>query len=76
MFSKLFNIFKRTITVNLTPNVSLTLVPVCGGVNATLTEMGDMFTRQEKAYFASCDDLIKSLRLTDEKIIKKLSKAF
>ena len=71
----LFN-HKSEVTVNLASNVSLTLVPVTGGVNATLTEMGEIFSRQEKAYFASLEELTKSLKLTDGKIIRKLSKAF
>jgi len=74
---KLFNIFNRKeVTVQLDSNVKLTVEPVVGGVNAVLIENGDIFVRRETCYFATCDELIKSLRLTDEKIIRKLSKAF
>lgn len=78
MFNKLFNnLFgKKEVTVNLAANVQLTVIPVTGGVNATLSENTGMFLRQERAFFASLSDLIKSLKLTDEKIIGKLSKAF
>ena len=74
---KLFNIFgKKSVTVALDTNVRLTVIPVTGGVNAVLSEMGEVFSRQERCYFATCDDLVRSLGLTDDKIIKKLSKAF
>ena len=71
----LFN-HKSEVTVNLASNVSLTLVPVTGGVNATLTENTGMFIRNERCYFASLSDLVSSLRLTDDRVIRKLSKAF
>ena len=72
------NIFKtkKTVTINLDKNVQLTVIPVTGGVNATLTEMGEIFSRQERCYFASLSDLTRSLNLTDDQIIRKLSKAF
>ena len=71
------NIFKRTVvTVNLDANVTQKVEPVCGGVNAILSERGDIFDRTERAYFSSLEDLIRSLRLTDDVIIRKLSKAF
>lgn len=76
MFNLFNNIFKRTVTVQLDSNVKLTVEPVTGGANAIIVENGDIFTRRETCYFATCDELIKSLRLTDEKIIRKLSKAF
>ena len=77
MFSKLFNIFgKKEVTVNLAANVQLTVIPVTGGVNATLSETVGMFRRQERCYFSSLNDLTKSLGLTDNVIIEKLSKAF
>ena len=77
MFNKLFNIFNRKeVTVQLESNVSLTLVPAAGGVNAVLTETGEMFTRTERAFFASLSDLTRSLNLTDDAIVKKLAKAF
>ena len=76
LFSNIFN-RKKTTTIKLDTNVSLTLVPAAGGgVHATLSEMGEYFSRQEKAYFASLEELTKSLKLTDGKIIRKLSKAF
>ena len=74
---KLFNIFgKKSVTVQLDRNVTLKVEPTIGGCHATLTERGEYFDRSEKAYFASCDDLVKSLGLTDNVIIRKLSKAF
>ena len=74
----LFNLFnkKTVVTVNLDANVTLKVEPVTGGVNATLTEMGDIFIRRESAFFASLEDLTRSLRLSDNRIIGKLSKAF
>ena len=78
----MFNLFKnilnskKTVTINLDANVSLTLVPTTGGVHAVLSESGDIFTRTERAFFGSLDDLVKSLRLTDDRVIRKLSKAF
>ena len=74
----LFNLFnsKKTVTVQLDRNVKLALTPTVGGVNAELTETTDMFLRQERAFFATLDDLVKSLGLTDNVIIRKLSKAF
>ena len=78
MLNKLLNIFgsKKTVTVKLDTNVSLTLVPAVGGVNAVLTETGEMFTRTERAFFSTVEELIKSLGLTDDQIVRKLSKAF
>ena len=77
---KLFNnIFgkKKTVSVKLAPNVSLTLTPAtAGGVHAVLKENIDIFTRSERCYFATLNDLVSSLRLTDNVIIRKLSKAF
>ena len=67
---------KKEVTVDLDTNVRLTIIPVTGGVNAVLSENTGIFTRTEKAFFASLSDLIKSLKLTDETIIRKLSKAF
>ena len=74
----IFNLFnkKTVVTVNLAENVKLTVTPTAGGVHAVLAETTDMFLRQEKAFFATVEDLAKSLGLTDEKIIRKLSKAF
>ena len=78
----MFNLFKnilnskKTVTINLDANVSLTVMPTTGGVNAVLTETGDIFIRRETAYFSSIDELIGALRLSDETIIRKLSKAF
>ena len=75
----LFNLFKtkKTVVVALDKNVKLTVEPaVGGGARATLTETVGIFNRSEHCYFATCDELIKSLRLTDEKIVRKLSKAF
>ena len=74
----LFNLFNRkSVTINLDRNVKLTLVPAAGGgANATLSEMGEVFSRQERCWFASVDEIVSSLRLTDKKIIRKLSKAF
>ena len=77
MISILNNIFgKKSVTVALDTNVRLTVIPTVGGVNATIVEMGDMFIRNERCYFASLSDLVRSLNLTDDHIIKKLSKAF
>ena len=78
LFNKLFNnIFgKKEVTVQLAENVKLTVIPTTGGVNATIVEMGEVFIRRERAYFATLDDLAKSLSLTDNAIIRKLSKAF
>ena len=74
----IFNIFNRktVVTVDLDTNVRLTVEPTVGGVNAVLTETGEMFTRNERCYFATLNDLCDSLRLTDDQIVKKLSKAF
>ena len=78
----MFNLFKNIlnrkseVTVQLDSNVQLTVEPTTGGVNAVLTETGDIFTRTERAFFATLDDLCDSLRLTDDRIIRKLSKAF
>ena len=73
----LFNLFSRKIvSVDLASNVRLTVTPKVGGVMATLIEDTGMFLRQERCYFSTIDELITSLRLTDEKIVKKLSKAF
>jgi hypothetical protein len=77
MFNILNNLFgKKTVTIDLASNVKLTVIPTVGGVNATIVEMGDMFIRNERCYFASLSDLVRSLNLTDDHIIKKLSKAF
>ena len=76
MFKLFNNLFKKSVTVDLDSNVSLTLEPTVGGVNAILEENGDIFCRREKAFFGTVEELIRSLRLTDEEIIKKLSKAF
>ena len=72
----LFNSKKTVVTVNLDANVTLKVEPVCGGVNATIVEVGDIFTRTERAYFSTVEELIGSLNLTDDRIIRKLSKAF
>ena len=78
MFSNIFNSNKKTtVVVKLDTNVTLTLTPVVGGgVDATLTETRGVFERKEKAYFLELKDLMKSLRLTDADIIRKLEKAF
>ena len=77
MFNKLFNIFgKKSVTVQLDANVQLTVEPTTGGAYATLEERGEYFDRTERAFFATCDDLARSLRLTDKCVIRKLSKAF
>ena len=75
---KLFNIFnsKRTVSIQLDRNVQLTVTPTAGGVHAVLTEDTGMFRRQEKAFFATLEDLTRSLRISDESIARKLSKAF
>ena len=76
LFSNIFKT-KKTVTINLAENVRLTVTPAtAGGVYATLSETGEFFNRTEKAYFITLRDLVKSLRLTDDRIIKKLSKAF
>ena len=67
---------KSKVTVNLEENVKLTVIPVCGGIYAVLYKYDGIFTRQEHAYFATLSDLCDSLRLTDDRIIRKLSKAF
>ena len=78
----MFNLFKnilnhkKEVTVKLDTNATLTVTPAAGGVNAVLTETGEMFTRTERAFFSTVDDLVKSLRLTDSEIIRKLAKAF
>jgi hypothetical protein len=74
----MFNLFskKKTVTIDLASNVKLTVIPTVGGVNATIVEMGEIFSRQERCYFASLSDLVRSLNLTDDQIIRKLSKAF
>ena len=79
MISILNKIFgsKRTVSVELAENVKLTVVHAAGGgAHATLEENTGMFLRREQTYFASIDDLAKSLMLTDNRIIGKLSKAF
>ena len=78
MFNTIRNLFgKKEVSVNLDANVKLTVAPAAGGgARATLEEMGDIFTRTERCYFGTVEELIMSLKLTDEKIIKKLSKAF
>ena len=80
MFSNIFNSNSRktTVVVNLDRNVKLTLVPVDGGegVDAVLTEVRGVFERREKAYFLELDELVKALKLTDDDLIRKLSKAF
>ena len=77
MFNKLFNIFNRKeVTVQLDDTTSLVLKPTVGGANAVLTTTSGVFVRTERAFFSSCDELIKSLRLTDDRVIRKLSKAF
>ena len=76
IFNKIFG-KKKTVSVKLAPNVSLTLTPAtAGGCHATLTETIDIFFRRESCYFSTLEELTKSLRLTDNVIIKKLSKAF
>ena len=72
----LFNLFKKTVVVNLTSNTQLTLIPTTGGVNAVLVEHGDIFTRTEKCFFSTVEELVSSLNLTDDHIVRKLSKAF
>ena len=79
MFNKLFNnLFgKKTVVVALDKNVKLTVEPaVGGGARATLEENGAVFTRRETCWFANINDLAKSLTLTDDALIRKLSKAF
>lgn len=77
MFNKLFNIFNRKeVTVQLDDTTSLVLKPTVGGANAVLTTTSGVFVRTERAFFSSCDELIKSLNLTDDAIVKKLAKAF
>ena len=74
---KLFNIFgKKSVTVQLDDTTSLVLKPTVGGANAVLTTTSGVFVRTERAFFASVDELTKSLSLTDDVIIRKLSKAF
>jgi len=74
---KLFNIFgKKSVTVALDDTTSLVLKPTVGGANAVLTTTSGVFVRTERAFFSSCDELIKSLRLTDDALIRKLAKAF
>ena len=74
------NIFNRKsskVTVNLAENVKLTVIPVTSGVvYAVLYKYDGIFTRQEHEWFATLDDLVRSLNLTDDVIIRKLSKAF
>ena len=74
----MFNIFNRKseVTVQLDDTTSLVLKPTVGGANAVLTITSGIFVRTERAFFSSCDELIKSLSLTDDRIIRKLSKAF
>ena len=73
----LFNLFgKKTVTVKLDETTSLVVKPTTGGVNAELTTTSGMFIRNERAFFSSCEELTRSLMLTDETIIRKLSKAF
>ena len=67
---------KKEVTVQLDDTTSLVLKPTVGGANAVLTTTSGVFVRTERAFFSSCDELIKSLRLTDDRVIRKLSKAF
>lgn len=74
---KLFNIFgKKSVTVQLDDTTSLVLKPTVGGANAVLTTTSGVFVRTERAFFATLSDLTRSLRLTDDALIRKLSKAF
>jgi hypothetical protein len=41
-----------------------------------LIERGDIFTRRETAFFGNLRELTSSLRISDDVIIRKLSKAF
>lgn len=75
IFNKLFN-SKRTVSVKLDDNTKLVVKPTTGGVNAELTTTSGMFIRNERAFFSSIDELVNSLQLSDNVIIKKLSKAF
>ena len=74
----MFNLFNRKseVTVQLDDTTSLVLKPTVGGANAVLTTTSGIFVRTERAFFATCDELVSSLQLTDNVIIKKLSKAF
>ena len=74
----IFNLFnkKTVVTIDLDETTKLVVKPTTGGVNAELTTTSGMFIRNERAFFSSCGELVNSLRLTDEKIIEKLSKAF
>jgi len=74
----IFNLFnkKTVVTIDLDETTKLVVKPTTGGVNAELTTTSGMFIRNERAFFSSCGELVNSLRLTDERIIKKLSKAF
>lgn len=74
IFNKLFG--KKEVTVQLNETTKLTVTPTAGGCHATLTEMGEIFSRQERAFFSSIDELVNSLQLSNDQIIKKLSKAF
>jgi len=74
---KLFNIFNRKeVTVQLDDTTSLVLKPTVGGANAVLTTTSGVFVRTERAFFGSLEELTRSLRLTDDAIVKKLAKAF
>ena len=75
LFSNIFG--KKEVSVDLDTNVRLTVIPVTGGVvYAVLYKYDGIFTRQEHEWFTTLDDLVGSLNLTDETIIRKLSKAF
>ena len=77
MFKLFNNIFgKKEVTVDLAANVQLTVTPVVGGVNAVLIENGDIFVRRETAFFGNLHELVSSLGLSDDVIVRKLSKAF
>lgn len=75
IFKTIFN-RKSEVTVKLDNDTKLVVKPTTGGANAELTTTSGVFVRTERAFFSSCDELIKSLRLTDERIVKKLAKAF
>lgn len=74
----MFNIFrnKKEVTVQLNETTKLTVTSTTGGVNATIVEMGEVFIRNERAFFSSLNELVNSLGLTDDRIVRKLSKAF
>ena len=79
-FKKLFNRKKEVVCVWLAENVHLTVTPAVaikgGGAYAVLQIRGEFINRTEKAYFITIRDLVRSLGISDEAMIRKLSKAF